>query len=89
MQVTLVLHAMDIPDNTPVRKLTGEVVYTLKKEIKVYADLIPQQRQVLKGDDVVFLMGGSSINAYPATTKFAVDLPIDEAIDLLGDLASQ
>lgn len=90
MTITLVLQAQFIPEDSVIRKITGEKTYVLKKRIKVYGPNSPVSES-LGGPDVQFIIGQSdgSITAVTSTQEFALDLLIDDAIDLLADLASQ
>ena len=80
--LTLLLPASEIPDDTIVRKVTGQVKYTLKREIKIHGAGCPP----IKQQNCVFLMGKSGINCHPETTLLAVDFPhtddLQEFIDL-------
>jgi hypothetical protein len=78
--ITLVLEASRIPDGTKVRKVTGQQEYVLQRELKVY---IPGDTRQIRTEGIVFLTSDRSINGYPDTTKFAIDLGEDEAIEML------
>lgn len=78
--ITLVVEARRIPDGTTVRKVTGQSKYVLKREITIH---MPDDKRKITTEGMVFLMGESSINGYPESQKFAVDLPDDEARDFL------
>lgn len=81
--ITLILEAGRIPDGTTVRKPTGERQYTLRKELRVY--LPDNDRRPVTFPDVVFLIGESYVNGVYPTTKLAIDLDEDEAIQFLTD----
>ncbi len=81
--VTLILEANRIPDGTRVRKVTGQQDYILQRELKVY---MPGDNRQIKTEGIVFLTSERSINGYPDTTKFAVDLDERDAIELLQEI---
>lgn len=83
MMVTLIMEAQFIPDGTTVRKITGQMDYTLRKELNIYGE----GQQKIATENVVFLIG-DTIKGYPHTTKFAIDLTKDEAREFLNDLTS-
>ena len=67
---TLLLPASVIPDQTVVRKATGEVKYTLRRSPVRVGDTT-----VTPKNGTVFLANqrGPDCYAYPETTKFAID----------------
>lgn len=84
MTVTLILPAKVIPNETPVRKPTGKVVYRLTREIKVFTE---DRRPVIKHDGLVFLADpDGTVCAVSSEDKFAVDCYLHEAIELLEEI---
>lgn len=82
--ITIILPASRIPDGTTVRKVTGSTPYTLQREIKVYMAPGLDKPAPIKTEGVVFLVGeGGSINGYADTTKFALDMDEDDALEML------
>ncbi len=87
--ITLVVDAARIPDETTVRRPTGQKEYTLKREIKIHADssLISVPQGIKCNGDVVFLMSEGNINAVAGTTKLAIDFEDEEqSVDFLEEL---
>jgi len=81
--ITIVLDAHRIPDGTEVRKLTGQKVYVLQRQLKIY---MPGERKDANFDGFVFLTSDRSINGYPDTNKFAIDLPDEDAVEFVEKL---
>jgi hypothetical protein len=73
--ITIVLPAGNIPDMATVRKLTGQVQYTLRHEIKIYThkDLTEQPVPVIANAGVKYLLGDRSVEAIPDTLCLAID----------------
>ena len=78
--VTLILPADEIPDGTTVRKPTGQVEYILKKSLDLH---IPGDKRTISVHGIVFLVADGSINGMPDTSRLAVDMELQDAIDLL------
>jgi hypothetical protein len=96
LMFTLVLPAKNIPDDTEVRKVTGQVVYRLLKEVKIFgpADVPPEkQKMVITEPDMNYLCGERSINMIHDSLKLAVDFKsledmhefIEESLNHSGD----
>lgn len=77
--ITLVCPAKEIPDNYSVRKPSGQKLYRLVREIKIYGE----QRQVVNAEGIVYLVAGESINAIKDDTLVAMDLMEEDAIEFL------
>lgn len=86
--ITLVLEASRIPDGTKVRKVTGQTEYVLQRQLKVYMPKGSENVEV-KTEGVVFLTSDRSINGYPDTTRFAIDLDEWDALELLQTITEK
>jgi hypothetical protein len=77
----VLLPASEIPINSTVTKKTGEKEYRLLDSIKIYNE--KGEPQVIKGEGVLYLVDGDSINAISGDK--VLGWQIEEA-DLLGFL---
>ena len=77
--ITVLLPAGQIPDDSKVRKVTGQKVYTLKREVRIYGE----GGTTVKCEGVVYLCAEGSVNGVKDTTMLAMDMTDDELYDLL------
>lgn len=61
-KIKVVLPASEIPVLSKVTKVTGQVKYTLRKELVVYSE-DPKQKQILNAEDGTIFLVDSSGNA--------------------------
>lgn len=91
MLVKMILAAGDIPDESRVRKKTGEKWYTLRSEISIYGvpgGLRPQVI-VIKTPGVKFLVSDEgTVNAVPDTSELVVEWTADHVVEFLQDFTS-
>ena len=69
--ITFVVPAWMIPDDTTVRKVTGETKYVLQRKVSIHR--IGDTRTITT-QGMVFLMGQRSISGYTEDTLLAVDV---------------
>ncbi len=80
--ISIILPASKIPDGETVYKVTGEKPYAIRREIKVFGD--EDKRKFTSTEGTAFLVDQSgSIQVVPADMKLRLDLPPEEAIELL------
>jgi len=79
------LPAKYIPDNTTVQKTVGGQSYTLKRTLRIYGEKL----QELTSQETVYLISSAgSINAYPETREFFVELGVGQLRDIEDSLES-
>jgi len=80
--IKVVLPACSIPVDSLVTKRTGQKVYTLRKEIRIFGT--SERRGITADAGVLFLVSeNGDINAIPAGTELVWSATADELRDLL------
>lgn len=79
----VIMPAGDIPINAKVTKVTGELVYSLRDKITVFAADMADRQIITGRDGAVFLVGASSITAIPKSTELIWHATDEEVFELL------